>query len=379
MRIFKIDGTNVSEHDALAPMAAPGACDQGYLWLSLTRDEFRASLQQVQDVLQSLCNTHLVDLHVSDLLNDQLPSRYDYTSQYDLLVFRRLAAANGTDHAPAGESTVVHGGPPVLRLVDTRPVGFAVFDRVLLSVHPEDGAVRDAFATKLLAAAAPGDRGRVALPALDVRAVSARIPSSPADLMLRVVNQIVDAYLDLRRELTRQLDHWQAELIDPRSRFTNWGALMGARQSLHHLDEICEDQRACIQDWIDSLETLPAPAAATEQRERELVMVRSRDVLEHIERVVHHVRRLEQNAETAVQMHFSVQSHRANDIMRVLTVLTAVFLPLNLIAGIFGMNFEFIPLVHKADGFWIAMGSMGLIAVVLVVVFWRKRYLARPH
>jgi magnesium transporter len=379
MRIFKIDGTNVSEHDALAPMAAPGACDQGYLWLSLTRDEFRASLQQVQDVLQSLCNTHLVDLHVSDLLNDQLPSRYDYTSQYDLLVFRRLAAANGTDHAPAGESTVVHGGPPVLRRVDTRPVGFAVFDRVLLSVHPEDGAVRDAFATKLLAAAAPGDRGRVALPALDVRAVSARIPTSPADLMLRVVNQIVDAYLDLRRELTRQLDHWQAELIDPRSRFTNWGALMGARQSLHHLDEICEDQRACIQDWIDSLETLPAPAAATEQRERELVMVRSRDVLEHIERVVHHVRRLEQNAETAVQMHFSVQSHRANDIMRVLTVLTAVFLPLNLIAGIFGMNFEFIPLVHKADGFWIAMGSMGLIAVVLVVVFWRKRYLARPH
>jgi magnesium transporter len=93
--------------------------------------------------------------------------------------------------------------------------------------------------------------------------------------------------------------------------------------------------------------------------------------------VVHHVRRLEQNAETAVQMHFSVQSHRTNDIMRVLTVLTAVFLPLNLIAGIFGMNFEFIPLVHKADGFWIAMGSMLAVAVVLVLVFWRKRYLAR--
>lgn len=102
---------------------------------------------------------------------------------------------------------------------------------------------------------------------------------------------------------------------------------MDARQSLHHLDEICEDQRACIQDWIDAL----------------------------------------------------VQSHRANDIMRVLTVLTAVFLSLSLIAGIFGMNFEFIPLVHKADGFWITMASMGLIAVALVVVFWRKRYLARTR
>jgi Mg2+ and Co2+ transporter CorA len=91
------------------------------------------------------------------------------------------------------------------------------------------------------------------------------------------------------------------------------------------------------------------------------------------------VRRLEQNAETAVQMHFSVQSHRANDIMRVLTALTAIFLPLNLIAGIFGMNFEFIPLVHKADGFWIAMASMAVIALLLVVVFWRKRYLARSR
>src|SRR5690606_18262651 len=177
--------------------------------------------------------------------------------------------------------------------------------------------------------------------------------------------------------LTRQLDHWQAELIDPKTRFSNWAALMQSRQALHHLNEICEDQRAAMQDWIDAVETLEPPTQAEAQRERELLLVRSRDLLEHIQRVVHHVRRLEQNAETAVQLHFSVQSHRTNDIMRVLTVLTAVFLPLNLIAGVFGMNFEFIPLIHKADGFWIAMGSMLLIAVVRTAVFWRKRYLAR--
>jgi magnesium transporter len=391
MRIFEIDRTQVSEHAALAPLSVPGACGAGgYLWISLTREEFRTALPEVQQILQTLCLTQLVDLHVADLLNDQLPSHYDYTSLYDVLVFRRLA--NGQGQAPQGQPSVAspapaaptanpsrqppRSGPPVLRRVDTRPVGFAVFDRVLLSVHPEDGAVRDSFAARLLAAGASDGRGA---PALDARATSARLPTSPSDLMLRVINQIVDGYLDLRRELTKQLDHWQTELIDPRSRFTNWGALMEARQSLHHLDEICEDQRAAMQDWIDSLETLPAPKGEPEQRERELVLIRSRDVLEHIERVVHHVHRLEQNAETAVQMHFSVQGHRANDIMRVLTVLTAVFLPLNLIAGIFGMNFEFIPLVHKADGFWIAMTSMLVIAVLLVLIFWRKRYLARTR
>jgi Mg2+ and Co2+ transporter CorA len=100
-------------------------------------------------------------------------------------------------------------------------------------------------------------------------------------------------------------------------------------------------------------------------------------VVEHIQRVLNHVRRLEQSAETAVQMHFSLQSNRTNDIMRTLTALTAVFLPLNLIAGIFGMNFEFIPLVHRSGGFWWAMGAMLVIAGALVLLFWRKRYLAR--
>lgn len=391
MRIFKITGSRVEEHDALAPLAAPGACgDDSYLWLSLTRDEFRAALVAVQGILQTVCGTQLVDLHVADLLNDQLPSHYDYTSLYDVLVFRRLAARDGAMPGAANQADVerapasapaTRGGPPVLRRIDTRPVGFAVFDRVLLSVHPFDAAMRDAYAAKLLAAASDGINGSTAKhnadPALDARAVSARMPTSPADLMLRVVNQIVDGYLDLRRDLTTQLDHWQAELIEPKSRFTNWGALMEARQSLRHLGNICEDQRSAVQDWIDSQETLPEPETKPAQRERDLLMVRSRDALEHIERVVNHVRRLEQNIETAVQMHFSIQSHRTNDIMRVLTVLTAIFLPLNLIAGIFGMNFEFIPLVHKSDGFWVAMGSMLVVAVVLVLVFWRKRYLTR--
>lgn len=153
--------------------------------------------------------------------------------------------------------------------------------------------------------------------------------------------------------------------------------MLEARLSLHHLDDVCDDQRTAVLDWIEAIKTWPDAATPTDQRERDLLQVRSRDVLEHIERVVHHVRRLEQSAETAVQMHFNAQSHRTNEIMRRLTVITAVFLPLNLIAGIFGMNFDFIPLLHRTNGFWLAMGLMGLIAVGLVVFFWRKRYLER--
>jgi Mg2+ and Co2+ transporter CorA len=365
MRVFTISPAGVSESDA-PPAQLPA---QGHLWIACTREELRGQLAELQAALQNLCGTQLLDLHVSDLLNAQLPSRFDYTSQYDLLVFRRLAATatgavEGTSQPLPAASR--RGGPPILRHIDTSPVGFAVFERVLLSVHPADGAAREAYATRLLQSTAS-----------ELRNASHRLPTSSADLMLRVVNLMVDGFLELRRELTRQLDHWQAELLNPRTRFSNWSALLDARLALHQLDEVCEDQRAAIQDWIETVKTWPEADTPAAQRERDLLLVRSRDVLEHIERVVHHVRRLEQSIETAVQMHFNAQSNRTNGIMRTLTVLTAIFLPLNLIAGIFGMNFDSIPLIHEDSGFWWAVASMGLIGAGLALLFWRKRYLER--
>ena len=367
MRIFQIQPAGVSQCADLTTLVTEGLPTHGFCWISCSRQEFEAAQAQVQHTLQSLIGQQLVDLHISDLLNSQLPSHYDYTSQYDVLVFRRLATGNGAENGVAAQRPP-SGGPPILRRIDTSPVGFAIFDRVLLTVHPAGCSVHDAYAAKL-----------VQTSSAESRAAGARLPTSPADLMLRVVNQMVDGFLELRRELTHQLDHWQTELLNPKTRFNNWSTLLDARLALHHLDEICEDQRASVQDWIEAIKTWPEAENAAERRDRDLLQVRSRDVLEHIERVVHHVRRLEQSAETAVQMHFSAQSHRTNDIMRTLTALTAVFLPLNLISGIFGMNFDFIPLLHAHSGFWWALGTMGAIATGLIFVFWRKRYLARSE
>jgi Mg2+ and Co2+ transporter CorA len=192
-----------------------------------------------------------------------------------------------------------------------------------------------------------------------------------------MVNHMVDSYLDLRRLLTRQLGYLQQQLLDPKSRFDDWKILLDSRNTLHMLEDTCEDQRSAVQEWIDALDEWPDEPDVVARRERELLRVRSRDVQEHVERVLSHVRRLEQSAETAVQMHFSALGHRTNDIMRTLTVLTAIFLPLNLITGFFGMNFDGLPLIHSARGVWLALGLMAAVATVLLVVFRRKRYLDR--
>jgi Mg2+ and Co2+ transporter CorA len=353
MRVFHVRADGLSEL-AARPEALPAT---GFLWIGCSRRVFELSSAALQADLHRWGVGALVDLHLSDLLNNQLPSHFDYTSWYDLLVFRRLAAGPGSAELFVDDA---HGtlasARKALEAIDTSPVGFAVFDRVLLTVHPTDCAVRDYFAQRLAGA-------------------GARLPSSPADLMLRMVNHMVDSYLDLRRLLTRQLGYLQQQLLDPHSHFDDWAMLLESRNRLHLLEDTCEDQRAAVQEWIDALDEWPEELDAHARRERELLRIRSRDVLEHVERVLSHVRRLEQSAEAAVQMHFSALGHRTNDIMRTLTVLTAVFLPLNLITGFFGMNFEFLPLIHSSIGFWLAFVLMLSVGGGLALLFWRKRYL----
>ena len=356
MRVFHVTSDQFTELDAL-PATLPAT---GFVWIGSARREFEAHAADVQSRLQQWTGATLVDLHVSDLLNNQLPSHFDTTFDYDLMVFRRLAAAPGSATLGDGRQAVRSATRQALEAIDTSPVGFAVFDRVLVTVHPADCAVRDFFAARL------AQRGQGA---------AARLPASPADLMLRMVNHMVDSYLELRRLLARQLGELQLELLNPRSHFDDWALLLEARNRLHLLEDTCEDQRSAVQEWIDALDEWPPEADKAAQRERELLRLRSRDVLEHVERVLGHVRRLEQSIETAVQMHFSALGHRTNSIMRTLTVLTAIFLPLNLITGFFGMNFDFLPLIHSAEGFWLAFWTMVVVGAGLVAFFWRKRYL----
>ncbi|MEO5671228.1 MAG: magnesium transporter CorA family protein [Ramlibacter sp.] len=339
----------------------------GFIWIYVERESLEGELARVQQAAQKLGGSAILDLHVKDLGNRDHPSHYDYTSVYDLVVFRRLAtdpevSAQGPDRAPPSDGPLA-----AFNRIRTRAVGFVVFDRLLITVHPAGCFAANAFIERFLADAVHSE-GLSA-------AARSRLPTGAADLMLRMLNLMVDSYLELRKELSNALGEWQQLLLAPRSRGADWRALMSARAALHTLEDLCDGQNDAMQEWLDTQREQPAPWMADADRDN--LLARARDVIEHIQRVVHHVRRMEQGAETAVQLHFSALGHRTNEIMRVLTALTAVFLPLNFITGFFGMNFEFLPLIHSANAMWVILGVMATVALVVVMVFWRKRYLAR--
>ena len=118
---------------------------------------------------------------------------------------------------------------------------------------------------------------------------------------------------------------------------------------------------------------------AFDQR-RDALLVRINDVMEHVNRVLGHARRMESSVETAVQLHFSATAHRTNEIMRILTVVTVIFMPLTLITGIFGMNVDHVPFVHERGSFWWIMAGMVLLALLLWSWFSARRFLEmRPY
>lgn len=73
--------------------------------------------------------------------------------------------------------------------------------------------------------------------------------------------------------------------------------------------------------------------------------------------------------------YISLTSHQLNKTMQALTVITAIFVPLGLLSGIYGMNFEHMPELHSQNGYYILLGVMATVATTLLLFFRRKRWL----
>ena len=72
------------------------------------------------------------------------------------------------------------------------------------------------------------------------------------------------------------------------------------------------------------------------------------------------------------EIHFAVTANKTNEVMKLLAVFSAILLPLSLIAGIYGMNFQNMPELQSPYGYFIALSLMALIGGGLMIYFWRK-------
>ena len=99
------------------------------------------------------------------------------------------------------------------------------------------------------------------------------------------------------------------------------------------------------------------------------------DVHERIERLLSLSQMHYDICTDLVNGYLSVTSHQLNATMRVLTVITAIFIPLGFLAGLYGMNFDYIPELTVRHGYFYLLGMMAFISISLILLFKRKRWL----
>lgn len=100
-----------------------------------------------------------------------------------------------------------------------------------------------------------------------------------------------------------------------------------------------------------------------------------RDVYEHTIQVIDTMESLRDMLTGALDIYMTTVSNRMNEVMKVLTVIATIFIPLTFIAGIYGMNFEVMPELHWRYGYAAVWGIMLLVGVSMVLFFRRRNWL----
>lgn len=123
---------------------------------------------------------------------------------------------------------------------------------------------------------------------------------------------------------------------------------------------------------FEALREVDTPLFDAESREYRHQLL---DVYEKYERLFSLSTMYYEVASDLVDGYISLTSHNLNSTVQILTVLTAIFVPLTFLAGIYGMNFENMPELGAENGYFVLLGIMALIAIILLVVFKRKHWL----
>ena len=99
------------------------------------------------------------------------------------------------------------------------------------------------------------------------------------------------------------------------------------------------------------------------------------DLKNHINHVSLLVNEQHQSLSSLTELHISLISNQMNQIMKVLTIVASIFIPLTFLAGIYGMNFEYIPELKYRYGYFVLLGIMALTTAILIILMKRKKWL----
>jgi magnesium transporter len=181
-----------------------------------------------------------------------------------------------------------------------------------------------------------------------------------AFLLYKIVDHCVDASFPMLRKMGQKLERLEDDIFEGRSTEIVRD-LSNAKQEIINFRRIVRPQRVALRDLERAMD-LTTP---------EELDVYFDDVIDASERIWDTLENFKEVVAALEETNESVLSHRTNDVLRVLTAASVIFLPPTLIASIFGMNVQF-PLEGTEIGFWVTMAVMAS-SLIGTIGYFRRR------
>jgi magnesium transporter len=179
-----------------------------------------------------------------------------------------------------------------------------------------------------------------------------------------LIDQMVDDYQPVVEALDDTLEGVEEQVLAaPRSSFIEEILLL--KRNVQRLRRTLIPQR----DVVNRLARGEFPRVVREESS-----VYFRDVYDHVVRVLELVESVRDLADGVLNTYLGALNNRMNEVMKTLSIVAAIFLPLTLIASIYGMNFQHMPELSWRYGYYYALGAMGAVALGMVLFFRLRRW-----
>jgi magnesium transporter len=324
LTVAKYNHDTYREEELNSLDVCPVLADDGIVtWLDINGLHHVQNLQKLGDCFS------LHPLVLEDILNTQQRPKIEDYGSYLYLVLKILSY-----HEDRGE-------------LNSDQLSLILGRNFVLSLHENDEAIFSTIRERLKA------RGRIRRAGADYLAYS-------------LLDLVVDQYFVILEQLGETVEDLEEELV--------------SRPNPQTLTQIHQLKRTMIL-LRRSVWPLREVLSQLERRESSLIQEGTalyfKDVYDHVIQVIDTIETFRDMLSGMLDVYLSSLSNRLNEVMKVLTIIATIFIPLTFIAGVYGMNFEHMPELKWRWGYFAVLALMALVGGVMLLFFKKKRWIGR--
>jgi magnesium transporter len=198
-----------------------------------------------------------------------------------------------------------------------------------------------------------------------IRQGKGRIRKMAADyLAYALLDAVVDCYFTILEKIGDRIELLEDELISEPEKET--------MEKLHHMKREMIFVRKAVWPMRELINNFERSETVLVKPSTDIYL---RDVHDHTIRVIDTVETYRDLLSGMMDIYLSSVSNKMNEVMKMLTIITTIFVPVTFIAGVYGMNFDYMPELHSKWGYPLVWLVMLTVIITLVVYFRRKKWL----